>query len=325
MDKCYLGIDTSNYTTSMCVFNATKKTYISKRKLLDVKEGELGLRQSDAVFQHIKNLPDITDSLFFEYMGEIRAYGASEKPTNQKNSYMPCFRVGSGLANTMGVVENKPYYFFTHQQGHIMAALFSIDRLDLVTKRFIAFHVSGGTTDAVLCSSEKDIMNTEPLSTSKDLHAGQLIDRVGLMLGLTFPCGKEVEALSHRCREIIKLKATMKGSDCCLSGFENKASDLLKKKQSAEYVAKYVLTAVAESIVSMINAFPEDYDGLPIVFSGGVMSNLYIRRYIKKNTQRETLFCEPELSTDNAVGIAVLTAIKDLKNGNTKHFDSISD
>lgn len=323
MDKCYFGIDTSNYTTSVCIFNASKNEFISKRKLLSVDKGKLGLRQSDAVFQHIKNMPVLVEDAMFENLGEIMAYGASDRPRDRDKSYMPCFKVGSGLANTLGEIENKRYYFFTHQQGHIAAALFSTGKLDLMTKEFIAFHVSGGTTDAVLCKSERELLKCEELATSKDLHAGQLIDRAGLMLGLDFPCGKGLERLALRCSDDIKVKPTIRNGDCCLSGYENQAQKLADKKKSKGYIAKFILSAVSVSLCAMLDLILKEHK-LPVVFSGGVMSNSLIRSYITDNIDAEMYFCDPEYSTDNAMGIALLTAIKDLRDGKVQDFNSIT-
>lgn len=324
MDKCYLGIDTSNYTTSVCIYNATQNKIHSKRKLLEVGEGKLGLRQSEAVFQHNKNLPDLILDVNLEYIGEIVAYGASDKPRNKEKSYMPCFKVGSGLAKTLGIVSKTPYYYFTHQQGHIASALFSINKMNMINDRFISFHVSGGTTDAILCDNKKELLCCEQIGTSLDLHAGQLIDRVGLMLGLKFPCGKGLEELALECNEEMQILPTMKGNDCCLSGFENKANELLIKGYSKNYIAKYTLMAVAETLYSMLIPINKKYGRIPILFTGGVMSNTIIREFINKWVYSPLLFSDPDFATDNAVGIAVLTSIKDLLYGNTKNFNGFT-
>lgn len=325
MDKCYLGIDTSNYTSSVCIFNATKDEFISKRILLTVKDGELGLRQNDAVFQHIKNVPQLVEDIYLEFIGEIKAYGASKSPTTKDNSYMPCFKVGTGFARTLSQSAKVPYYEFSHQQGHIVSALYSIGQLDLLKDEFIAFHVSGGTTDALYCCQKDNDLKCELIGTSLDLHAGQLVDRVGLKLGLSFPCGKELEKLALNCDEEIHTSPTLKGFDCCLSGFENKAEDLIKKGKSKEYVAKYTLIAIAESLYMMITELNKKYGRLPIVFVGGVMSNSIIKKYFNSWVYNKLYFSAPEFATDNALGIAVLTALKDKQNGHSKNFDRFSD
>lgn len=321
MDKCYLGIDSSNYTSSVCILNATQNEFISKRKLLSVKPGELGLRQSEAVFQHVKNFPELIDDAFLDFVGEIRAYGASSSPTTKKFSYMPCFKVGTSLASAMATSSKLPYYQFSHQQGHIASALYSINKLEMMKYRFIAFHVSGGTTDALVCNGEKSLLNIKLIGTSLDLHAGQLIDRVGVKLGLSFPCGKELEKLALLCDDEIHTNPCIKGNDCCLSGFENIVQKLIDDGYPKEYIAKYTLIAIAESLFMMLTPINREYGRLPIVFSGGVMSNSIIKNYFNKWVYNKLWFSDPEFATDNALGIAVLTSLEDLKNGHTKSFN----
>ena len=153
----YIGIDTSNYTTSAAVYISEEKRIVQMKKLLPVKEGELGLRQSDAVFHHTKQLPEMIEGLRMKY-GEMKpcAVTASVRPRNIEGSYMPCFLCGEGTARSLSAVGDIPMYTTSHQVGHILAALYSADRLDLVKERFIAFHVSGGTTDCLLCEPDSE-------------------------------------------------------------------------------------------------------------------------------------------------------------------------
>ena len=174
----YLGIDTSNYTTSVCLYDSDTDHVISKRKLLPVKNGEVGLRQSDAVFHHVQQLPEIFDAAFSDFNGKITAIGVSYAPRTSEGSYMPCFTVGMMAASVLSSALQVPVYRFSHQQGHIAAALYSVDRLDLLSKKHIAFHVSGGTTEAILVNGEEGFVTTSPIAQTLDLNAGQLIDRV---------------------------------------------------------------------------------------------------------------------------------------------------
>lgn len=305
----YLGIDTSNYTTSVCLYNSDDKSAISKRKLLPVRDGELGLRQSDAVFHHVQQLPALFSQAFSEYEGEIRAIGVSSAPRTVEGSYMPCFTVGLTTARILSESMRIPYYTFSHQQGHIAAALYSIGRLDLLHQPHIAFHVSGGTTEALGVNLDDGFLSTRLLAKTLDLNAGQLIDRVGVMLGLRFPCGKELEQLALQCDEIIKPKTTLKGCDCCLSGGENMAKKLLGEGKSPAYAARFTIEFILRSIDKMSDKIREEYGDLPFVYAGGVMSDSIIRdRLTSKN---DCLFALPEFSCDNAAGIAVLASVKD--------------
>ena len=153
----YLGVDTSNYTTSAAVYVSEENKIYQTKKLLPVKEGELGLRQSDAVFHHTKQLPDMIEQLFSENsLGMPKTVTASARPRNIDGSYMPCFLCGEGFARSYAAVSGAKLYTTSHQIGHILAALYSADRLDLVNERFIAFHVSGGTTDCLLCEPDNE-------------------------------------------------------------------------------------------------------------------------------------------------------------------------
>ena len=305
----YLGIDTSNYTTSVCLYDSTSGSVISRRKLLPVREGELGLRQSDAVFHHVQQLPELFKSAFDGFSDKIKAIGVSYAPRTAEGSYMPCFTVGTTAADILSSVLDVPVYRFSHQQGHIAAALYSVDRLDLIDKKHIAFHVSGGTTEALIVNGEDGFVTPDIVAQTLDLNAGQLIDRVGVMLGLRFPCGKELEKLALSCTEPVKAKATLKGLDCCLSGGQNIAEKYQREGRSPEYIARFAMEFVGEAIEKMSTKIREEYGDLPFVYAGGVMSDSIIRDRLAASGG--CVFAKPEFSSDNAAGTAVLACIKD--------------
>ena len=305
----YLGIDTSNYTTSVCLYDSDGSRMISQRKLLPVKDGERGLRQSDAVFHHVQQLPALFEQAFAEYRGGLKAIGVSYAPRTAEGSYMPCFTVGVTAAQVLASAMKVPVYRFSHQQGHIAAALYSVDRLDLISKPHVAFHVSGGTTEALLVNGTPGFVSTEILAHTLDLNAGQLIDRVGVMLGLHFPCGKELEALAESCRESIRVKPVIKGSNCCLSGGENLAQKYLAEGKSPAYVARFAIEYVGAAVSAMSGYIRERYVDIPFVYAGGVMSDQIIRKTLQE--RYDGVFAQPEYSSDNAAGTAVLASIKD--------------
>lgn len=314
----YIGIDTSNYTTSVALYDSETNSIVSKRKLLPVSDGQLGLRQSDAVFHHTQQLPMLFEQLFADVdvdASDIKAVCASFAPRKMQGSYMPCFTVGSGFARALSATLGVELYDVSHQQGHIAAALYSIDRLDLLSERFIAFHVSGGTTDALLVNGTPgEFLSCELIATTLDLNAGQLVDRVGLMLGCSFPCGKQLEALACECGDIINVRPTLKGNDCCLSGVENICKKAINDGKSDAYVAKLCLKYIEATLLSMTGKLIEQYGDIPVVFAGGVMSNSIIRKNITEALKCD--FSKPEFSTDNACGVAVLGYVKDkMKNG----------
>lgn len=308
----YLGIDTSNYTTSAALYNAGNGSIIQSRKLLPVKPGEKGLRQSDAVFHHTVQLPQVLSELSGKAGGlsGLTAVGVSSRPRNIDGSYMPCFLVGLGTAKA--IVETCPArcYEFSHQEGHIAAALYSSGRLDLMNGRFIAFHVSGGTTEAVMAEGNGKRFRTTLIAKSLDLKAGQAIDRTAVMLGLPFPGGVHLEKLALSCDEEIRVRPSMKGCDCSLSGIENKCIRLLQDGYSKEYIAKFCIMSVMSAITSMTDALIREYGGLPIIYAGGVMSDAIIQKELSARYEG-AFFASPEFSCDNAAGTAILASLSD--------------
>ncbi len=302
----YLGIDTSNYTTSVAVINDSGEVF-QRKKLLPVKRGELGLRQSDAVFHHTAQLHSLYGDLIKEISPDkIKAVGVSVKPRPVEGSYMPCFTVGHNTARIISDTLNVPLYEFSHQEGHIAAAIYSAGAEALFNERFIAFHVSGGTTEAVLAEPEGNGFKLKIIAETLDLNAGQAIDRVGVMLGLDFPCGKELEKLALKNTTELKIKKpTLKGENCCLSGIENICKKLFDNNSSKEYIAAYCLKYIENTLGEMTDKLIDKYGELPILYAGGVMSNSIIKKSFK--SKYGAYFAEPEFSSDNAAGIAYLT------------------
>ncbi len=305
----YLGIDTSNYTTSASIYDSESGEMLMHKKLLPVKNGECGLRQSDAVFHHVRQLPQVIAELFDGFESDIAAVGVSSRPRDIEGSYMPCFSVGLSTAEMISKINRIPLYTFSHQSGHIAAALYSSKMTELINKCFLAFHVSGGTTEAVIVEpDEEHIFHTEIAAKTLDLNAGQLIDRVGVMLGFDFPCGKELEELSVTNTEKLNVKPTLKGADCCLSGVENICRKAYESGRTKEYTAALCLKYAEKTIDKMCGVLWETYGSLPVVFAGGVMSN----QIIKKNLTEKyhAYFAEPAYSADNASGTAFLCSIR---------------
>lgn len=304
----FLGIDTSNYTTSAALFDDDTGTVTQKKMLLPVKPGEKGLRQSDAVFHHTVQLPQVLTELFSENPGAPDCVGVSIFPRREKGSYMPCFLVGKAAAEAIRVSENKPLRTFSHQEGHIVAALFSAKRLDLLKETFLAFHVSGGTTEALLVTpNDTNLFSVRIVGQSLDLKAGQLIDRTGVMLSLPFPCGKDLEVLSEQSDKTYTVKPTMKGADCCLSGIENQCQAKYRKGESPADIAKFCMCSVLTALSEMVSVLRKEYGDLPVLFSGGVSSNKLLKKELTE--KYGAIFAEPAFSADNAAGIAVLTAL----------------
>lgn len=300
-----LGIDTSNYTTSACIYDSKTGEVFQQKLLLPVKEGEKGLRQSDAVFHHTARLYPLVEQLFEQCGTEFDAIGVSEKPRDAEGSYMPCFLVGVNAARCIGAATGKPLYGFSHQAGHIAAALYSSGKMNLMKKKFIAFHVSGGTSEMLLVSPGNErVFDVEIIGETLDLNCGQAVDRAGVMMGLAFPCGRELEALALKSSEKYNPKVCVKGGNCSLSGLENQCRKMLDSGESKENVARYCLDFICKTLEKMTEYALNEYGNLPLVFAGGVMSNSIIREKIQSRFGAS--FAHPDFSCDNAAGVAIL-------------------
>jgi N6-L-threonylcarbamoyladenine synthase len=302
-----LGIDTSNYTTSTALYDSLTGEITQRKQLLPVKDGAVGQRQSDAVFGHVKQLGVLLEELLAGASEPISAVGVSVSPRDEAGSYMPCFLAGEMAARSIAAVAGVPLRRFSHQSGHVAAALFGAGRADLFGRDFLAFHVSGGTTQCLLVQPGANTFAIITVSESLDLHAGQAVDRVGHMLGLAFPSGPALEALAEKSPEDYRPKPAMKGLNCCLSGLENRCADLLARGEPPENVAKYCLCYLRETLLAMTEQALALHPGLPLVYAGGVMSNRFLQAALSARFKAN--FAPPAYSADNAAGVAILTAI----------------
>lgn len=301
-----LGLDTSNYTTSAAVFDGEGGR--NQGRLLEVRPGELGLRQSDALFQHVKHLPEVVEALLGEEgLGTVQAVGASTRPRAVEGSYMPCFLAGASQGQVLSQVLGVPFYAFSHQQGHLAAAAWSAGRLDLLDRPFLAWHLSGGTTELLRVEPEEDgvAVRAEILGGTSDISAGQLIDRTGVLLGLPFPAGKEVEKLSRQAQKREYYKVKVKDLTFSLSGMENKVRQMVQRGEEPAEIAWFAQETVCRVVQACTKAAMEAYPGLPVLCSGGVASNGRLKELLRQNCG--ALFAQPQFSTDNAMGTAILT------------------
>jgi N6-L-threonylcarbamoyladenine synthase len=298
-----IGFDTSNYTTSIAYFDGCCGENVSQ--LLPVKEGELGLRQSDAVFHHTKSLPDLSDRLFSRLQNVgISAVGVSTRPRAVDGSYMPCFMVGHSHAKVLSDALHVPLFAFSHQQGHVAAALWSAQRMDLMDTPHLAWHLSGGTTELLLVTPNGKNVDCKIIGGTTDISAGQLIDRTGQMLNLPFPAGKSMDTLSQNSENTEFFSVKCSDMHFSLSGVQNKVQQFYGKGSTPEDTASYALRSVIFAVSKATQQAMEAYPGLSVVFSGGVASNSLLR---KETEVFSPIFAEPKYSTDNALGIAVLT------------------
>lgn len=297
-----LGIDTSNYTTSAAVFDGEGGE--NAGRLLEVRPGELGLRQSDALFQHVKALPGRFAQLKEGgWLEGLCAVGASTRPRAIEGSYMPCFLAGESQGRTLASALGIPFFACSHQQGHIAAAAWSAGRLDLLDKPMLAWHLSGGTTELLYVEPDGVNVKATLLGGTSDISAGQLIDRTGVLLGLEFPAGRAVDHLAREGNDS-KFSVKLDNFTFSLSGMENKVKTMAEQGAEKADIARFALLTVADVVKRATLAALEQYPGLPVLCSGGVASNTLLRQVMEP---LGAVFAQPRFSTDNAMGTAILT------------------
>ena len=297
-----LGLDTSNYTTSAAFFGDGEMD--SRGMILPVKEGEIGLRQSDAVFHHTRQLPEVLSMLGDKISG-AKVIGVSERPRDAKDSYMPCFLVGIGAAQMLAQALGVPLRRFSHQQGHIAASLWGSGHMELMDEPHLAWHLSGGTTELLRVTPEgKGSVHAEKIGGTTDISAGQLIDRTGKLLGLLFPSGKHIDALSRSAQDRQVFRVKVQGTTFSLSGVQNKVEQYHAAGNSPEETAGYALRCLIGAIVRATENALLEYPDSSVVFAGGVASNTLLR---SSCAALPAVFCPPQFATDNALGVAVLT------------------
>ena len=280
-----LGFDTSNYTTSVAIFDGASGE--NQSRLLPVKAGALGLRQADALFAHVKSLPALTGGLFSHVdPGSVAAVGVSTR------------------AQTVAALLKVPLVEVSHQQGHLAAALWSAGRQELFASPFLAWHLSGGTTELLYTQPQGWNLDCSRIGGTTDISAGQLIDRTGQLLELPFPAGKALDRLSQEAGAVEGYRVKCPETEFSLSGVENQVQQYLARTGCREETAAFALASVCRAVEAATGHARQRYPGLPVVFSGGVASNSMLRAYMKPY---DPVFCPPQYATDNAMGVAVLT------------------
>ena len=307
----FLGIDTSNYTTSAALYCPGAAQLTQQKKPLPVAKGERGLRQSDALFHHTVQLPALVRELF-SHRPPPRALGVSARPRDLPGSYMPCFLAGVSAAECTAAALGVPLYHFSHQAGHLAAVLLGAAKTALRFAPFLAFHISGGTTDLLYVTPDSDtIFAVARIGGSSDLHAGQVIDRVGVRMGLPFPCGAQMDLLAQESTRQFQPKLSVKGLECSLSGLENQCLKMQEGCESAADISRFCFESLLFAFTALAENARAQYGALPLVFSGGVAASIFLRAALEERFS--AVFAPPAFSADNAAGIAAMTFWKEEK------------
>lgn len=313
MTKYYLGIDTSAYTTSISLMDYNLNIVADLRIPLEVEAGLKGLRQQEAIFQHLNNFPILIDKLSNSIdFKDILEIGVSSRPRNIEDSYMPVFLFGKNQAYILSKILKIPYKKFSHQENHLAAAL--IHNVELLNHDFIGIHISGGTSEFLKVDSRGDNLSIELIGNTLDISFGQLIDRIGLKLGINFPCGSEMDTISKR-GNIIDINIPISIRDDYyfnISGLENFFTKLIEEnKYKEEDIIISLFNIIAIVIEKILNNIYKSHSLKKLLVTGGVASNSYIRKYLKEKIDfMDVYFSKKELSSDNAVGNSLLSKIK---------------
>ena len=307
--RLFVGVDTSNYTTSLAAVSAAGEVFSAKR-LLEVPEKTLGLRQSDALFSHTRALPELLKKLSEQLKSagefEILSFGASSRPRRVEGSYMPCFLAGVSAASSGAAFTGAPLYLFSHQEGHIESARRGAAKCGKPfpeAKEFFALHLSGGTGEILHVREEKDGYRAELFASTLDITFGKLLDRCGVFLGLAFPAGAALEKFALQSEKHFRPRVSKSEKGVSISGFENQFKLRIEKGETKEDAARFAFSAVLEGIRALLSFIPEEKRDLPVLFSGGVISS----SFLKENLAAENhYFAPPAYSSDNAIGTAFL-------------------
>lgn len=314
-----LGIDTSNYKTSIALVDAeTGSIRCDLRRLLRVKQGERGLRQSDALFQHIENIPELMKQAFqteapMQQQSSLVAVAYSSRPRPVENSYMPVFRAGETVAKSLAAAMGIPLFAFSHQEGHV-EAIRSSSRFSR-EEPLLCYHLSGGTSELLKLKDGR----LEKIGGSKDLAFGQVIDRVGVAAGMAFPAGEEMDRLVGKQTDAEKAaapgelkKIPLDGLYWNLSGIETQCSRKITAttdphQQNA--LMRELFEKIATCLIQLTDQAVKQEDIKNIMFTGGVASSKFISERIKTHFHGKNIcvaFGAQHLAQDNAVGIALL-------------------
>lgn len=319
MTEAVLGLDTSNYRTSVALVTLGGEILMNYRRLLPVGSGERGLRQSEAVFAHLKQLHEAGEELRqvrSSHDVSVRAVAVSDRPRDGAESYMPVFRAGETAAVLASASLGVPLIRTTHQRGHLMAALDGTVMEN--DSDILAIHLSGGTTELLHWYDDR----LDLIGGSLDLHAGQVVDRVGVAMGLGFPAGPELEALAAEGNSEGKLGASMEDGDlhCHFSGAEAQADRWIRAGQMRrEDIAREVYDLLARTVIRMLTAGAAKTGAERALVTGGVAASRLLRDMLETRRKKmrgapALVFGKPEMSGDNAVGVARI-GVKAIRSG----------
>lgn len=307
----FLGVDTSCYTTSVAIVDDKLNIIAEEKILLSVKSGSRGLRQSEGYFQHVENLAKIFNEQSIKTnLKNVKCLASSDKPRNVDGSYMPVFLAGTNILKILSSFSDENLINFSHQEGHIMAS--SVMGKHNYKKEAIVVQMSGGTTEILHKKFVDGKFKVDIVGGTLDISVGQLIDRSGVLFGLAFPCGREMEEMS-RAGGAVKFPVSTKGGYFNLSGMESYMARYERKnKYKKEHVFYNLFVSIGKTVSQSVVHLMKDLKVSDVLLTGGAASNVIIKSEIEAEIKKHggmVYYASPKHSTDNAVGIAMLCAI----------------
>lgn len=306
----FLGIDTSCYTTSVCLVDSSYHVVADERIILSVKQGSRGLSQSNMVYQHMRNLPVLFERLV-PYLANARicAIGVTDKPRRREDSYMPAFLAGLGYGRSLAAVLHVPLHAISHQENHLLAVLRDIGSVP--EHEFYGLHLSGGTTDMLQAVPDARGLEITRIGGTNDISAGQFIDRIGVALGFPFPAGIYVDKMSQDVAVPVKAgHVWCQQGTISYSGPESQAQRRIAKGDAdIPVLCQWTLATVWDGLRRMMDQ--KISAGSQLVAAGGVMSNRYLRQQLKQYCAKKNiqLHLAPDgYSADNSSGAAFWAA-----------------
>lgn len=319
MSRLSLGIDTSNYKTSVAITDEHGNIVYQKSDYLEVDKGERGLRQSIAFFKQSNALPAmISDAFAYVNPSDIELVAVSDRPRRVEQSYMPVFLAGVNAAEMIAGMLKVPLYKFSHQEGHIEAVL-STSNINEPSK-WIMYHLSGGTTEILMCERNLLGFQATQIGGTYDISIGQLVDRVGVKMGYQFPAGEHLDEICQN-TELTELPSRIKNVEGYfnLSGIETEILRQVNSDGEGQALIPGLFYRISQLIFETALDLSKMYGIRTIYLAGGVASSKTVRwtiskmydAYMEKCSDKEHrdfefVWGDRRLSGDNAVGISLL-------------------
>lgn len=227
--------------------------------------------------------------------------------------------VGMAAAKAFAWANQLPLVPVNHMAGHLMAAR-QVQELEYP---LLALLVSGGHTELVYVSEPG---NYKIVGETRDDAVGEAYDKVGRVMGLTYPAGREIDELAHKGRDVYDFPRAMMKEDNLEFSFSGLKSAFINLSHNAQQKGEKLVkedlcasfqAAVLDILMSKTKKALKSYAVKTLVVAGGVAANRGLRERLAEEITETTVVIPPlRLCGDNAGMIALAAAIEYEK----KHF-----